>query len=313
MNGIWTNHLTGFLPTRNFLVVPKSPRRATLAALGLSDAVEPRQRIMFRAAAVVASLGLGWVLPRMARLPAGLDPAWWSSWFDAVAKPLLGDAGYVGYRVPPNGRVAALLMDHRGQPLAFVKQLSRPPSDLEQQIAAALRCDCFAFKSPQVIAVGEFKDCWYRMYSPLPSGLHHRPPRDASRLRGIIDAWQRALHHLPRPPGVIEDSVVCHADFTPRNLRRASDGQWWLIDWDNARWGPRLADELHYWCADYCWGLRPRPQRDAQRVLALLRERGTDAEIATAAEWRDAPARTYRSAELKLRARVGELARSGQS
>jgi len=309
MSGVWTNHLTGFLPTRNFLIVPRWPRRATVAALGLSDAVEPRQRMMFRAVALAAYLGLGRVLPGMARLPTGLDPAWWSAWFDAVAKPILGDASYVGYRVPPNGRVAALLMDHRGQPLAFAKHLSRPPSELELQISLALQHGRFPFNTPQVVAEGEFNAIWFRMYAPLPSGLHRRPPHDPARLRRIVDAWHRSFDHLARPPGIPGDAVVCHADFTPRNLRVASDGRWWLIDWDNARWGPRLADELHYWCAEYCWGLRPRPKRDAERVLALLRERGTDDEIASAAEWQNAPARAYRSAELSLRARVGELAR----
>jgi hypothetical protein len=312
MSGVWSNHLTGFLSTRNFLVVPKSPRRATVAALGLSDAVEPRQRIMFRAAAFAALLGLGRVLPGVARLPAGLNPAWWRDWFEAVARPMLGDASYVGYRVPPNGRVAALLMDHRGKPLAFAKQLSRPPSDLELQISRALQHGGAPFNTPQVIAEGEFNSIWYRMYAPLPSGLHRRPPHDPPRLRAILDAWHQSLHHLPRPPGASEDAVVCHADFTPRNLRVASDGRWWLIDWDNARWGPKLADELHYWCAEYCWGLRPRPQQDARRVVALLRQRGTDADITTAADWPEAPARAYRPAELKLRARVGELARFGQ-
>jgi hypothetical protein len=312
MSGVWTNHLTGFLPTRNFLVVPKSPRCATISALALSDAVEPRQRLMFRISTLAARLSVGRALPALAQLPKGLDPAWWSAWFDAVARPLLSDPGYVGYRVPPNGRVAALLMDHRGRPLAFAKHLSRPPCDLELRISRVLQHGHLAFCTPRVMAEGEFNHIWYRMYEPLPGGLHRRPPRDPPRMRGILDAWQHTFHHLPRPPGVPQEAVVCHADFTPRNLRLATDRQWWLIDWDNARWGPRLADELHYWCAEYCWGLRPRPQRDAQRVLALLRERGTDTEIATAAEWPEAPARAYRSAELRLRALVGELARGGQ-
>ncbi len=309
MANVWNAEFAGFLPFRNFLIVPKRPRQAILSAMGLYDAVEPRQRWTFRAAVLTAEAGLGRFLPTLPVLPKGLEPDWWAAWYESWARAHVGPIEFVAYRVPPNGRTAALLMDGKGHPLAFAKQLSRPPTELERQITGRLNAGDLPLLTPRVLAEGEFEGINFRLYTPLPRGPHRRPPHDVRRLRGILDAWQASVSGLTRPPGVGKDGVVCHADFTARNLRVASDGRWWLIDWDNARWGPRLADELHYWSAEYCWRRRPRVNRDAQKVLSLLRQRGTDDEIAAAVDWPSAPTKAYRAIELELRASVGELAR----
>jgi hypothetical protein len=304
---VCSDDVIGFPPGRSFLLVPRRPRRAVAAALALYEAVEPRQRILLAAAQVGAAVGAPRLVRPVAEVPPGLDPTWWAAWTDAVARPEVGPVAQVAFRVPPNGRVAALLLAEGGEPVGFAKVLPRPPGPLHDTINRALQAGS-AFAAPMVLAEGTFRGVTYRLDTPLPAGAHRRPPHDPPRIRAVIDEWQSQLASLAPPPEVPPDWVVCHGDFTPRNLRVFRDAGWWLIDWDNARWGPRLADELHYWCAEYCWRWRPRADRDARRVLSLLRERGTDREIAAAAAWSQAPERTYRASERRLRAAVGALA-----
>lgn len=306
-----TGDLGGFPPGRRFLLLPRRPRRATAAALALYEAVEPRQRVMVAAMRAGAAVGAGRFLRPVRQVPPGLDQAWWAAWLDDVAAAHVPRPAAVAFRVPPNGRTSALLLDDAGAPLAFAKVLSSAPSQLHAHIAAAMAEADLPFSTPRVLDQGRFQEVEYRLDRPMPEGGHRRPPVVPQRVRAAVDAWQSALRAAPRPADVAASDVVCHGDFTPRNLRVAADGCWWLIDWDNARWGPRLADELHYWCADRAWRLRHRLDRDTAWILARLRERGTAAEIAAAASWADAPSRTYRAAEQRLRAAVGELASGG--
>lgn len=308
----WGNDLGGFPPGREFLVIPRHPRRATESALALYEGVETRQRVVLAATRLAARAGVASRLLRpLPQPPPGLDVDWWRAWFDETAAPQVAAPSTVAYRVPPNGRTSALLLDEPGAPLAFAKVLSGPPSPLHAVIVADLQQAYLPFSTPLILDEGHFRGRDYRTYAPLPEGVHRRPPA-SDRVHAIIRAWQSALALVPRPAGVPDTHVVVHGDFTPRNLRVAADGGWWLIDWDNARWGPRVADELHYWCADRCWRATHRQDRDAAWVLNRLRRHADDAEIAAAATWADAPARTYRAAEQQLRTAVGRLATEGR-
>jgi aminoglycoside phosphotransferase (APT) family kinase protein len=45
-----------------------------------------------------------------------------------------------------------------------------------------------------------------------------------------------------------------HGDFVPWNLREDSLGQLWLLDWEDAGWGPPLADFVRYVVAYHSLG-----------------------------------------------------------
>jgi hypothetical protein len=304
-----TLELGGFPPGRAFLLIPRRPRRAAISSLALYEAVEPRQRAVLAGARMGIGIGLGRLLRPPDGPPQSLDPNWWESFCHVVAAPVVGRVGLCSFRIPPNGRTAALLMDDAGRPIGFAKQLTRPPPELVSRITRAMARPDLPFATPTTLAEGSFEGSLFRLSTPLPEGPHRRPPHRPDRVAEIVDAWQAAVREIPRPDGATGDAVVCHGDFTPRNLRVASDGRWWLIDWDSARWGPPLADELHYWCAEYGWRFRPRPRRHARRVLRLLRRRGSDRQIMEAALWPDAPPRVYRASEHRLRAEVARLAR----
>jgi Ser/Thr protein kinase RdoA (MazF antagonist) len=212
----------------------------------------------------------------------------------------------VAFRVPGNPRVSLLAMDAAGRPIAFAKLLNAPQPHVAAAASALLsRAPTRSFGIPLALDEGEFSGRLYRVLRPLPEGPHRPPPLDPARLADVVDEFHERLSELERPPGTPAGHVACHADLTPRNLRVASDGGWWLFDWDNVRFGPRLADELRYWCAWHAYRPKPSVERDSAAVLSLLRRRGSDSEIAEAVAWPEQVRQTYREIEPRLHAAVG--------
>jgi hypothetical protein len=98
-------------------------------------------------------------------------------------------------------------------------------------------------------------DRWsVRLYEPLPR--LHRPARwDAPRIRLVSEEVSKALEQLfPRVEGIPNHWRPMHGDFVPWNLREDSLGQLWLLDWEDAEWGPPLADFVRYVVAYYSLG-----------------------------------------------------------
>lgn len=301
---LWADAV-GFPPASGFLVLPRQPRAAA-AGLGLYDAVTLRQRTLSAAA--------GRLMPVLVRLlpkvepRRGPQPDWWHGFLRDVAAPEVGEIRHLALRLAPNGRTAALLLDDESRPLAFAKITLQPSDGLGDVVERQLRATPpQRFTTPEVLRVGE-RDGWHwRLYRPLARGRHRSPPDDPARVQAILAELQRLL--APLVPVAGDDPVVvCHGDFTPRNLRVTADGSWVLFDFDNARRGPRVADELHYWCAAAVYRrAAPRPG-DPRVIFDRLAAHASREEIAAAAAWPQAPERAYRAAELELRRAVLGLA-----
>ena len=60
-----------------------------------------------------------------------------------------------------------------------------------------------------------------------------------------------------------------HGDLVPWNLREDQQGQLWLLDWEDAGWGPPFADVVRFIVAYYSLGWR-RPARIADEVRSIL-------------------------------------------
>src|SRR5262245_18521583 len=108
-----------------------------------------------------------------------------------------------------------------------------------------------------------------RLYEPLPR--LHRPARwDAARIRCVSEEVSLALNHVfPRADGIPSHWRPMHGDFVPWNLREDSLGQLWLLDWEDAGWGPPLADFVRYVVAYYSLGWRS-PARIAAVVTKAV-------------------------------------------
>lgn len=297
----------GFPPGSSFVLLPRRPARAARAGLALYEAVEPRQHFAARVGDTLSRAGLAGLLPTRDR--SEVDGRWWEAFIATVVEPLVGPVASCAFRVPGNPRVSALALDAAGMPLAFAKLLNTVAPQLPAEVSEILSsADTQSFRAPRTLAEGSFDGWIYRVLEPLPEGLHHAPGYDPNRVARIVDEFHKRLDGVGRPVGVPPSYVLCHADLTPRNLRVASDGSWWLFDWDNVRWGPKLSDELRYWCAWFAYRRKPDVARDAGNVLRLLLARGSAQDVREAVAWPDRVAQTYRAIEGAMLRTVGEMA-----
>lgn len=295
----------GFPPGSSFVLLPRRPARAARAGLALYEAVEPHQRVAATIGNVLTRAGLAGVLP--ARERTEVDRRWWTSFVEQIVEPLVGPVTSCAFRVPGNPRVSALALDSNGKPLAFAKLLNTMAPQLPAHVSELLSAaDTTSFRVPLTLAEGAFEGWLYRVLEPLPEGLHHPPGYDPQRVARIVDEFHERLDGIARPAGTSPSSVLCHADLTPRNLRVASDGSWWLFDWDNVRWGPKLSDELRYWCAWFAYRRKPDVARDAAKIRQLLLSRGSAQDLAEAVAWPGRVAQTYRDVETALLRAVGQ-------
>ena len=277
----------GFPRRTHHVLLPDHPAAAARAGLALYDSTLLHQRLAVRIGHTLLALHLQRVF-RIGSLPPAVETRWWIRWCKQVAVRTVGTVDCAAFRLWED-RIIALLMTHSGEPRGFVKVWRDPPGPprplhyLQPDVLARLCCGrATAFRVPALLEEGTFDGCYYELVEPLPAGPHRPLPADPAELARIFDTMHERLSAIPRPRDVPAHFVVAHGDFTPRNVRRASDGHAWIVDWEYACWAPPLLDELHFWTAEFSRRIRPRPVRDGRRVLALLRTRGSDAEIAEA-------------------------------
>jgi glycosyltransferase involved in cell wall biosynthesis/thiamine kinase-like enzyme len=109
-----------------------------------------------------------------------------------------------------------------------------------------------------------------REFEPLPQ--FHQPARwDPQRIRQVtIDVSRALAGRLERPPDIPEHWLPMHGDLVPWNLREDDSDQLWLLDWEDAGWGPPLADFFRFIVAYYSlqWNDPVRIATGVKSVLA---------------------------------------------
>jgi thiamine kinase-like enzyme len=127
-----------------------------------------------------------------------------------------------------------------------------------------------------------------RQYEPLPR-LHRPAHWDPHRIRRVADDVANALDGLiARPAGTPAHWRPMHGDFVPWNLREDSSGQFWLLDWEDAGWGPPLADIVRYVVAYH--SLRGMsPDRIAEAVRKTIGPQSRDSLFEVARFWLSHP------------------------
>lgn len=276
-----------FPPRSGNLAVPRAPRLATRMGLSLYDPATRIQRMGAAAARAAAGLGLGRLLPR-ANPPAEPPAAWWRSWIVEEVVPVLGEVRADAAHVSP-GRVRCLLLRQDGSPLAFAK--AEPAADaaaLHRELALhalLARSATEPFDVPAVLHSAEHHGWTFALFAAI-DGPHRPMPGDPDRVAAVIDSLQAALGDLPRPSEAEPSLRPGHGDFTSRNVRVDRRDRVWVIDWEDAGWTPRLADEVRFWAAVVA--LRPpwvSEARAVARVTRHLLRRGSPSEVADALRW----------------------------
>lgn len=127
-----------------------------------------------------------------------------------------------------------------------------------------------------------------RQYEPLPR-LHRPAHWGPHRIRRVADDVANALDGLiARPAGTPAHWRPMHGDFVPWNLREDSSGQFWLLDWEDAGWGPPLADIIRYVVAYH--SLRGMsPDRIAEAVRKTIGPQSRDSLFEVARFWLSHP------------------------
>jgi glycosyltransferase involved in cell wall biosynthesis len=125
-----------------------------------------------------------------------------------------------------------------------------------------------SFRVPACIYSFAVGDWLVRQHELMPQ--FHRPAGwDLARLRRVAADASRALDGLERPPNTPSHWRPMHGDLVPWNLREDKRGQLWLLDWEDAGWGPPLADLVRFIVAYASLGWNS-PVRIASRVKAIL-------------------------------------------
>jgi hypothetical protein len=293
-------------PRQRTLILPAAPPRAVRNALGLVDSHTPFRSFLVSCARSFSRSRLIPLLP-IRRRPADAARQELGLLIRRVSGELPGTPAVMAVAMREE-RIDALLMDAVGVPLAFVKLATGADAaermEMEAGVLACLREPADPLvRVPRMLAAGSLGDWPYHTYEPIPDGAHRRPEPDAELVRAVGREVRERLAALPRPADIPSHHVPGHGDFTHRNLRAAADGSLWLLDWEYARWMPVLADELRYWTTHYAFGFRLDPQGAARRIVAVLRGRGTDDDIAEAVAFPE----FNRPREQAIRGAVGAL------
>jgi glycosyltransferase involved in cell wall biosynthesis len=137
-------------------------------------------------------------------------------------------------------RSSALALDSLGTPSFLVlvearERVSFHPDIASQSFHVPARLDSFDHEGYHV-----------RIVEALPR-YHRAAGWDPALIRRIVDEISKSLEEvLPPPRGAPVHWAPLHGDFVPWNLREDGDGGLWLVDWEDAGWGPPLADAVRY-------------------------------------------------------------------
>ncbi|MFC9976910.1 phosphotransferase [Spirillospora sp. NPDC127200] len=244
---------------RGNVLVPAGTRRGALAGVALLTRSRPAavacQWLLY---AAVAAAG-----PRAVPGPRVLwePPGGAEEWRELAARvgPFDTLAVYERPQCSRQGLAAVLLSG--GRPRGFLKVRDDPAElDREERAVAAFPDGrAPAFRVPRVLDRGETAGRHWMLLEAMPPW----PARPAHRglvARITVQAQERLAAALPRPAGTPEHWCPMHGDLTVWNLRRCGGGPPWLIDWEDAAWGPPEAD-LVYHAATRAAVLRRPPDR----------------------------------------------------
>jgi glycosyltransferase involved in cell wall biosynthesis len=180
-------------------------------------------------------------------------------------------------------RSSVLGLNPDGSPRLFVVVAPGQTDDLHARVPSMP-----SFRITACTDAFTYQNWSIRQYEPLPR-LHRPAKWHPARMRGVAEDVSRALEGvLPRPEGTPAHWRPIHGDYVPWNLREDDRGQLWLLDWEDAGWGPPHADLVRYIVAYHSLGWSS-PPRIAEIVKQTLGNEWNAALFDVAAFWLSHP------------------------
>jgi glycosyltransferase involved in cell wall biosynthesis len=176
-------------------------------------------------------------------------------------------------------RSSMLGLNPKGMPVLFV---AVEPAEKGHLYGRALSTS--SFRVPACTDSFSHESWSVRQYEPLPP--FHRPAKwNAERIQRVAEDVSLALKAvLPPADGIPAHWRPIHGDYVPWNLREDDRGQLWLLDWEDAGWGPPLADLVRYVVAYYSLGWSSA-DRIATIVRKIVRTESVEALLEVAIFW----------------------------
>ncbi|HEX6233936.1 MAG TPA: glycosyltransferase [Jiangellaceae bacterium] len=137
-------------------------------------------------------------------------------------------------------RSSALAFDHLGTPQFLVVV------ELQGETTIHPTSSGGSFRVPACLDSFNSGDWHVGVIEPLPK-YHRAAGWEPARIRNVVEDIPKSLDGLlERPKDIPSHWGPLHGDFVPWNLRESADGRLWLVDWEDAGWGPPLADAVRY-------------------------------------------------------------------
>ena len=149
-----------------------------------------------------------------------------------------------------------------------------------------------------------------RSFDPVPS-FHRTPNWDPELVAAVAgEASQLLEDEIVRTVDTPPHWRPMHGDFVPWNLREDRGGTLWLLDWEDAGWGPPYADLVRYAVAHH--SIRhPRAPGIARTVRRAFPNVSAEAMAEAAAFWTRHPnLRRPDSVSMLSKGQIGDFARS---
>ena len=141
-------------------------------------------------------------------------------------------------------RSSALALDEFGTPLFLVVVEPRGTASVHPDSSVR------SFRVPACLDSFEYDGWHVRVVEPLPK-YHRATAWEPARIRRVVEDIPQSLDGILRRPSTTPAHWgPLHGDFVPWNLRESTGGRLWLVDWEDAGWGPPLADAVRYLVAD---------------------------------------------------------------
>lgn len=263
-----------FPPTLGHIKLPMASRAVARAGIGLYAPCRPLSIALQRAAwAALAVAPVRWLPGRTSTWRPPIE-----EWEDLTARLQGQLGGFDGMAVHDRRQSErdgfAVLLTLRGARVAFVKFAREGSAALATEAAAMTAMNRHRPENlfvPAVSSRGSIAGWEYVAQTPLPDGLHRRPPNPP--LQRIVEEIQAGLAELARPEAIPTHWRPMHGDLTPWNLRRLRGGKHALVDWEHASWGPDGADEVLYLATSAAVGRKLASRRLTREAIEFWDDR----------------------------------------